>query len=148
MSVIVGMAFNRKEFENRLWEKIAGGCSEYYKHRIAKDLLGWSDMVYVGKWYREVERLLFQELAVFYHLSETTFKDRSKVLEKVKQQIQNKSDGFKATAITTLSRIASQNKKLNKNISKKKLEELDIMGDFLKEVDDAINVKVDTLEIK
>jgi hypothetical protein len=55
MSIIVGMAFDRKEFENRLWEKIAGGCSEYYKARLG-ELLGWPNSTYVGKWDREVER--------------------------------------------------------------------------------------------
>jgi hypothetical protein len=141
MAIIVGMAFDRKEFENRLWEKIAGGCSEYYKARLG-ELLGWPNSTYVGKWDREVERLLFRELANFYHLTEITFKDRSKVLAKVKSQIETKDGSFLKAAVTALNRIAVDYPKLNTKVNKKKLEQLTIMDDFLKKVDEAIAVEV------
>jgi len=141
MSVIVGMAFGRKDFENRLWEKIAGGCSEYYKARLG-DLLGWPNSKYVGKWDREVERLLFRELANFYHLTETTFKDRSKVLAKVKSQIKAKDSSFLKAAVTALNRIAIEYPKLNTKVNKRKLEQLKLMEDFLKKVDAAIELEI------
>jgi len=141
MSVIVGMAFDRKQFENRIWEKMAGAAFEFYKMKIG-DLLGWPEGIYVGKWGREVERLLFQELSIFYHLSEITFKNREKVLEKVKLQIEKKSDGFFKAAITALNRIAVEKPKLNTKLPKKRMEKTDIMSDFLKEVDKAIEIKL------
>jgi len=142
MSVIIGMAFDRKQFENRIWEKMAGAASEYYKARIGS-LLGWPESIYVGKWGREVDRLLFQELSIFYHLSETTFKNREKVLEKVKKQVMQKEEGFLKAAITSLNRIAVEKPKLNTKLSNKKLEQIDIMLDFLKEVDKAVETKLD-----
>ena len=141
MSIIIGMAFGRKDFENRLWEKIAGGCSEYYKARLG-ELLGWPNSTYVGKWDREVERLLFRELANFYHLTETTFKDRSKVLAKVKSQIGAKDSSFLKAVVTALNRIAIEYPKLNTKVNKKKLAQLNIMEDFLKKVDEAIELEI------
>ena len=142
MSIIVGMAFGRKDFENRLWEKIAGGCSEYYKARLG-EILGWPNSTYVGKWDREVERLLFRELANFYHITEITFKDRLKVLAKVKSQIEAKDSSFLKAAVTALNRIAKQYQKLNTKFNKKKLDQSKIMEDFLKKVDEAIELEID-----
>lgn len=139
MALIVGMAFDRKQFENRLWEKIAGAASEYYKMQLGQ-LLGWPESIYVGKWSRGVERLLFQELAIFYHLSETTFKDRKKVLDKVKQQIASKDEGFLKAAVTSLNRIAVEKPKLNTKFSRKKLDSKKIMLRFLEQVDAAVQV--------
>lgn len=86
--------------------------------------------------------MLFRELANFYHLTETTFKDRSKVLTKVKSQIEAKDSSFLKAAVTALNRIAIEYPKLNTKVNKKKLAQLNIMEDFLKKVDEAIELEI------
>jgi hypothetical protein len=133
MSVIIGMAFNRREFENKLWEKLAGAASEFYKAELGA-LLGWPKGTYVGKWIKEVDRLLL-EFKTFYDLSEIKgFKDRKKALEKVKKLIAAKESGFMKHASTALGRIAAE-KKLNNSIRKKDLAKSKIMEKFMTLVD-------------
>lgn len=104
------MAMDRNGFENKLSEFLTGACGEYMAARLAK-AMGWPDARYVGKWMREVDRLLDIELKKFYNDQKTKSSfNRKKLFDKCLMETIDRPFAQFTTAASSLRSIAEKYK--------------------------------------
>ena len=91
---IVGMAYSREEFKNKVEEKVGGALYEYLKAAYTKEN---GETKWVAHWTSEVSRLLNTELVVVL-LHTATFKNKEKAAKEVLDSLHKLADNYKKSA--------------------------------------------------
>jgi hypothetical protein len=91
---IFSMAMTREQFEGKLSEFLTGAMGEYLKARVSEIMVGSNK--YTGKWDKEVDRLIRQELVNFYYnqTTKTNFKREKLLLKVLKETTSNQMSWF------------------------------------------------------
>lgn len=91
---IIGMAYSRSEFKNKVEEKVGGAFFEYLKAQYTK---ANKEEKWVMHWETEVTRLLDSELVVVL-LHTSSFKNKRKAANEVIDLLKRNAASYKSSA--------------------------------------------------
>lgn len=114
---VIGMAYSRTEFKNKIEEKIGGAFYEYLKAAYTKTN---GETRWVDHWNSEVDRLLDTELVVVL-LHTATFKNRLKATTEVIIELKKVTNNYKASAKKQLE-LSYFKKPFKKDLDEKQIQ--------------------------
>ena len=91
---IIGMAYSRSDFKNKVEEKIGGALYEYLKAEYAK---ANKETKWIDHWTTEVDRLIDTELVVVF-LHSASFKNKKKAANEVVTLLKKNVKNYKNSA--------------------------------------------------
>lgn len=115
---VIGMAYSRTEFKNKVEEKIGGALFEYLK---SKYTTANSETKWVRHWDSEVNRLLDTELVVVL-LHTASFKNKQKAAYEVIDSLKNMVESYRKSARLQLEKNYFR-RSLKVEIPEKKIKE-------------------------
>ena len=139
MADVLGMAFTRDGFKNRLQEYLTGAFNEFLAAKTG-EAIGMTK--YVDHWNSEVDRFLDIEMVVFF---ETAFvkslskpQQRKKAYEEIKKHMLRHHSTFLRAGLSHVKRVCKDSK-LDTNIPKAKYKPDEWCAEFWDRADKAIS---------
>jgi len=124
---VIGMAYSRTDFKNKVEEKIGGALYEYLKATYAK---ANGETKWVTHWNSEVDRLLDTEIVVVI-LHTATFKNKLKAATEVLTELKKVLNNYKSSAKKQLE-TSYFKKPFKKEIDEKQIQSFfDRVGDII-----------------